>query len=33
MKNTTSIYDGKSAKELRKMAEDLRSGKNPLDYE
>lgn len=33
MKNTTSIYDGKSAKELRKMAEDLRSGKNTLDYE
>lgn len=33
MKNTTSIYDGKSAKELRKTAEDLRSGKNPLDYE
>lgn len=33
MKNTTSIYDGKSAKELRKMAEDLRSGKNNLDYE
>lgn len=33
MKNINSTLDGKSAEEMKKVAEDLRSGKTDLDFE
>lgn len=33
MKNINSTFDGKSAEEMKKLAEELRSGKTDLDFE
>lgn len=33
MKNINSTFDGKSAEEMKKVAEELRSGKTDLDFE